>query len=424
MLRRTRRVARRALVLVAVYVAVSAAIARSTPLTLNTTLDQQLQGLSVAEAGVGLESLGSGTQTISISISGPVQKALLYWAGRNLSDCPEEPCFEPPPPFGDQQLIFDGNSITGSITGQELDNIGYKADVTNIVAAEGTGLVSFTIQDANTSNNLDRLDGAGLIVLFNDPSSSDFFRVIIFEGLDFAFGVDIGLPSPDNLTTAPVTFDYSADGAPRTGELVIFAGDGTPDRPDRIDVTDNASLFNQLDGSDGAQWDTDRFNITIPAGATSTTVQLFSEPADQRPSPDSLLWVLGALRIPIASPSQGCTPGYWKNHLGAWGPTGFSPNATLESVFDVPDSFGLDSATLKQALGFPSGSGTLGGARILIRAGVASLLNSSHPDVNFTLTESQVITQVNAALASGTRNAMISLASQLDTDNNLGCPLG
>jgi hypothetical protein len=43
--------------------------------------------------------------------------------------------------------------------------------------------------------------------------------------------------------------------------------------------------------------------------------------------------------------------------------------------------------------------------------------------VNYPLTTAQVIAQVNAALASNDRSAMLTLASQLDSYNNLGCPL-
>jgi hypothetical protein len=43
--------------------------------------------------------------------------------------------------------------------------------------------------------------------------------------------------------------------------------------------------------------------------------------------------------------------------------------------------------------------------------------------VEFPLSQSDVIAQVNAALASGNRQTMLSLASQLDKLNNLGCPM-
>jgi len=112
-----------------------------------------------------------------------------------------------------------------------------------------------------------------------------------------------------------------------------------------------------------------------------------------------------------------------QQHLDSWVATGYSPNQTLESVFDVPNSYGLDNVTLLSALGFKGGKGNLGAAQILLRAGVAALLNAAHGDITYAQTTAQVIAEVNAALASGSRSTMLSLASELDMYNNLGCPL-
>lgn len=83
---------------------------------------------------------------------------------------------------------------------------------------------------------------------------------------------------------------------------------------------------------------------------------------------------------------------------------------------------GLDD-TLAGALNYKGGSGVTGAARILLRAAVAALLNSANPDVDYPRTTAEVIADVNAALASGNRSTMLNLASELDADNNLGCPL-
>jgi hypothetical protein len=102
---------------------------------------------------------------------------------------------------------------------------------------------------------------------------------------------------------------------------------------------------------------------------------------------------------------------------------GFTPGQTLESVFNVPDALGLDATTLLQALEFGGGSGVDGASRILLRAAVAALLNSTSPDVDYPLTTAQVISQTNAALATGDRDQILALASRLDGFNNLGCDL-
>jgi hypothetical protein len=120
---------------------------------------------------------------------------------------------------------------------------------------------------------------------------------------------------------------------------------------------------------------------------------------------------------------EGCTPGFWKQpqHLDAW--MVYTPGQTLESVFDVPDAFGLDSVTLLAALSLEGGSTTADAAEVLLRQAVAALLNAASPEVDYPLTETEIIAAVNAALASGDRGTILALAEQLDTFNNLFCPL-
>jgi hypothetical protein len=130
---------------------------------------------------------------------------------------------------------------------------------------------------------------------------------------------------------------------------------------------------------------------------------------------------------------QGCTPGYWKQtqHFDSW-PAPYTSTTLVKSVFNVSpflrngildlNGNGQDD-TLVGALNYRGGSGTRGAAQILLRAAVAALLNAASPDVDYPLTTAQVISQVNAALASNNRDTMLALASTLDSYNNLSCPL-
>ncbi|HSN89020.1 MAG TPA: hypothetical protein VL025_19810, partial [Thermoanaerobaculia bacterium] len=344
--------------------------------TLSVALDIQGQGLSMAQGGVGLEGIGGATRNISVEIGGPVQAALLYWAGRDRP-CPENPagtCVIPSQPYKDQVLTFEGNTITGTIIGTEgqpvsaggpINNIGFLADVTSIVQAAGTGLQSFSIADGDLASNLFRLNGATLLVIYTDATSAATCRLIVFDGLDFAYGAD---PTPGaTRVTVPVTFSHGANAAARQGQLVIASGDTQPDRPDRIDLSNNPSLVNTLNGSQGHSWDSDTISIDIPGGTGSTTVQLFSEPVNQ--NPDSLLWEVAALRVceqdvPPPPGDEGCTPGYWKNHTDSWAGTGYSPGQTTGSVFSGASAFpSLASQTLLQSLQGGGGPGTLGAAK-------------------------------------------------------------
>ncbi|HSK17625.1 MAG TPA: hypothetical protein VK912_00685 [Longimicrobiales bacterium] len=120
---------------------------------------------------------------------------------------------------------------------------------------------------------------------------------------------------------------------------------------------------------------------------------------------------------------EGCTPGYWKNHEASWAATGYSPAQLAGSVFALGGYPTLASNTLLESLSNKGGPGADGAASILIRAAVAALLNASSPDVDYTMTAAEIIAAVDAALASNDRETMLSLAADLDYDNNLGCPL-
>jgi hypothetical protein len=136
---------------------------------------------------------------------------------------------------------------------------------------------------------------------------------------------------------------------------------------------------------------------------------------------------------PTPMPFQGCTPGYWRQsqHFDSW-TAPYDPTDLVKNVFNVSpflqngkldlNGNGLDD-TLAGALSYQGGSGVTGAAQILLRAAVAALLNAAHPDVNYPRTTAEVIADVNAALASGNRTTMLNLASELDADNNFGCPL-
>jgi len=84
-----------------------------------------------------------------------------------------------------------------------------------------------------------------------------------------------------------------------------------------------------------------------------------------------------------------CSPGYFKKHLDAWVPTGFTTTDDFDSVFGVdyfdPDITLLDAVNAKG-----------GGDNALARVGTASLLSAAHPEVNYPLSEAEVIAAVQA----------------------------
>ena len=102
---------------------------------------------------------------------------------------------------------------------------------------------------------------------------------------------------------------------------------------------------------------------------------------------------------------EGCTPGFWRNHLADWAPTGFRPSDDFDTTFGV--NLFAREITLEVAVN-PGG----GGVRKLARHGTAALLSAAHPNVDHPYTVAQVIAFVRAA------NADVLAAA-----NELGCDL-
>jgi len=284
------------------------AVTSATDLTRNELLSVIGQGLTIAEGGTGLQGRSGA---ITVEIGGPVVSATLVWVGRDRP-CTRDGAGDCIITGADDELLFNGILIPNDrLIGEEdqfdaskgdANNIGYAADVTSIVAAAGMGTQVFTVEDGD-AENLYRLNGAGLLVIYADPSMSGLYEIIVYDGLDFAY-----FREPEGTTervTEPVQFMFEVTEADRTGEVLVFVGDAEPDRPDRvaIDSPDAAvDYLNDLDGSDGASFDTDAFPVLIPAASSSLTVQLFSEPnAFMGGNPDSLMWALTTLRIPQES---------------------------------------------------------------------------------------------------------------------------
>ena len=78
-----------------------------------------------------------------------------------------------------------------------------------------------------------------------------------------------------------------------------------------------------------------------------------------------------------------------------------------------------ETDTLITALNYKGGDGISGMAQTLLRAAVAAILNSAHPEISYPIAVGDIIIQVNAALASNNRTQMEDLKDQYDYYNNL-----
>ena len=117
---------------------------------------------------------------------------------------------------------------------------------------------------------------------------------------------------------------------------------------------------------------------------------------------------------------EGCSPGFWKNHLSKW--INHSQYDTLQSLFDFPTELHeLAFDTLYDALEYGGGNGLVKKAKILLRQAAAALLNAAHPAINYPLSEEEIIEQVNITLGSLNSSMILDLKDTLDDYNNLGC---
>ena len=139
--------------------------------------------------------------------------------------------------------------------------------------------------------------------------------------------------------------------------------------------------------------------------ATETAIVTFGEG-----TPPSGATVTFTNELDEVEGGEGCTPGYWKNHLDSWAGTGYDPDDLFSSVFD--DAFG--TKTLEDVLNQGGG-----GLKALGRHTVAALLNASS-SVDYDMTTLEVITAFNAVFPGGDYET---LKNRLENFNEQGCPL-
>jgi hypothetical protein len=102
---------------------------------------------------------------------------------------------------------------------------------------------------------------------------------------------------------------------------------------------------------------------------------------------------------------EGCTPGFWRNHLAQWTATPYSPDDKVNATFGC-DLVSDDNLTLGTVIDAPQTYG------VLAFHAIAALLNSTHPGVEFGLDAGEVID--------------LACAGDKDTlaaENEEGCPL-
>lgn len=365
--------------------------------------DLAVSGSKIVADGVGLQGVSDGTINIDIP-TGAIVRVLLYWEVIDPDGTP------------DQVQLTKGavtTTVTGDLIGESTHSESYRADLTGEGLGFSTGLNSLLVDPLGDFD----VNGASLLVVIDDGTDA---VIDIRDGDDVAW---LGFPpaSPDH-GTVPQTFTFAPEASDRDADLWLIAGDVEDSRPNRIEITvdgTTTSLINELGdggpGRDGAEWDTYNRTVTIPAGATELTVQLFSFDDETALVPASLVWVVAGLALPVSpAGGQGCTPGYWKqsHHFDSW-PAPYTPTTPFSDVFE--DAFpGMTLLEVLQQGG--------GGLKALGRHTVAALLNAASPGVSYDLTTQDVIDAFNDVFP-GSKQDYNTLKGEFEGFNEQGCPL-
>lgn len=216
-------------------------------------------------AGVGaLRGVGSG-EIIVTGVSGVVTGATLYWSGpTNSTD-----------PTVNATVDFAGNDVTGTNIGFAdslcwglLNSQAYQADVTSLVSGNGSySLANFVKPDAE-------INGASLIVFFDDGNSSNNRDIYLVQGIDSNFDADSSWDatiSGINYASGSANLQFHvSDGQFSFDDAVTVNGSVLPVAPpDQVFSGDSVPLSTGCCGppiaaeeNSGGLWDIKSFDIT------------------------------------------------------------------------------------------------------------------------------------------------------------------
>jgi hypothetical protein len=243
-----------------------------------------------------MRGIGSGNITLT-GVSGTVTQAYLYWHGPSNAE---------PNGVGNSAVTVNGTDITGTFLGVSSDNcwgfansLAYRADVTSLVS--GNGVFSLT----NFLKNGNDINGASLIVFFDDGIADNNRDVVLFNGNDS--NIENSYDAAGwNITLAGITYTsgtaqaqfHVSDGQSFPDDAVI--ANGTEIAPDGPNF-DGTTVPSAGGGpSNGFLWDIRDFNVTSLLSPGTNSLNITSGV-----NSDCLSCVLIAIDLPAgAAPPQ------------------------------------------------------------------------------------------------------------------------
>ncbi|PIQ89461.1 MAG: hypothetical protein COV72_02850 [Candidatus Omnitrophica bacterium CG11_big_fil_rev_8_21_14_0_20_42_13] len=275
-----------------------------------TTVFDQTGYYGYDVAGEGLRTRGAGgaagpsnsSGTLSLGLGGSPVFGVAYWHGFDET--------------GSANVNFNSNPITGTQLTEAPGgdySIGYWANVTPYL---NSGINNYTI--ANVSFDYAN-NGFGVIGVYNDPLQTQYGRMIIANGNDFAWHGWTGNNGPTTdvlgININPVNYDRQLelsfivaggeDGArfgDRRSYIWYYTGD---DGTTPVNLVDEAFGIqhpdkNPIFARDGYDWDTYMMTVNLPAGANVLALQIESD--DDYPHGESFAWLSSSIFIPTPVP--------------------------------------------------------------------------------------------------------------------------
>ena len=372
-------------------------------------------GTDTVSAGFGgMRDNGMGTLAVS-GVSGSVTRAYLYWHGpTNTND-----------PAANAAVTFDGHAIIGTNIGLSNDNCwgfvnsqAYRADVTPYVSGNGSFALDGFVKQTGSIN----INGASLIVFFDDGIASNNRDVILFNGNDS----NIVNPYDDdgwNVTLAGINYSsgssnitlHVSDGQNFEDDALVLNGTTLVDRGQIF--SGDSVPFGAFDAS-GHLWDIKSYDITSFLSPGGNSLNLTTGV-----SSDCLSLIVAAIDLPSgAAPAAHLTLSKSVDNTGggtalasAWtlSATGPTPISGVTGAAAVTNATVLAGTyTLAESTGPASynpgtwncTAGTLTGSSLVLAAGDSATCSITNtyvpPAAHLTLSKSVDNTGGGTALAS------------------------
>lgn len=258
---------------------------------------ETIKDTDVATFGIGyLRGVGTGSLAVS-GLSGSISKAYLFWHGPTQTTNAS----------ANATVSFAGTDITGTNIGFSDDNFwafensqAYRADVTSLITGDGNyALANF----AKDSGRIE-INGASLIVFYDDGNDANNSDVVLFNGNDANFS---NIYDADNWNATLNGINYSGGNATLVthvsdgqnfgpgddGTLLI---NGTPIATGGIYQGDGVDFGDGNFPSNGALWDIESFDITSLLSNGLNNLSLSMSAVN-----DALSLIVAQFNLPVGS---------------------------------------------------------------------------------------------------------------------------